>query len=89
MAVSSGWTVIQEIEKTLKKYPNHNTNANQQWFSQQRTHNETTAMLVFQAGPVRVEPFCYVKTFFCLNKLFLLYALHICALPILFFVPID
>ena len=32
-------------------------------------NNETAAKLVFQTNPVRVEPFSYVKTFFCSNKL--------------------
>ena len=31
-------------------------------------NKETAAMLVFQINPVQVQPFSYVKTFFCYNK---------------------
>ena len=32
-------------------------------------NNETAAMLVYQDNPVGIELFCYVKTFFCSQKL--------------------
>ena len=31
-------------------------------------NNKTVTMLVFQANPLGIEQFSYVKTFFCCNK---------------------